>query len=152
MQPEIVQRDAFQVVGMRYAGKNENNEIPALWGQFFHRAEEIRNVTAHEAYGVCQMVPDLEPGAFEYVAGLPVTSVDGVPEGMVAREIPAQTYAAFMVPCLADIMKTHDHINREWFPTSGYEHACGPDFELYPAEFMPGANETFYIYIPVKKA
>jgi hypothetical protein len=30
MKPKIVSRAAFTVVGMKYHGKNENNEIPQL--------------------------------------------------------------------------------------------------------------------------
>ena len=34
MEPKLVHLPAFTVVGMKYRGKNEQNEIPQMWGRF----------------------------------------------------------------------------------------------------------------------
>ena len=50
MEPKIITKPAFTMVGLPYFGKNENQEIHQLWGQFNRRMEQlgsIKNDTAH---------------------------------------------------------------------------------------------------------
>lgn len=153
MEPKFVNRPAFSVVGMRYFGKNQNQEISHLWEQANPRFGEIRNLAPKaEAYGICMNVPGAQPGEFEYVAGLEVTKVDDMPEGMVAREVPASKYAMFThVGSLAELKATYDYIYQTWLPQSGYELTGGADFELYNEDFKDFAPDSrFYIYVPIK--
>jgi predicted transcriptional regulator YdeE/DNA-binding transcriptional MerR regulator len=149
MEPKIVTKPAFTVVGMLYHGRNENNEIAQMWGEFVPRMGEIKHATgAHETFGVCR---DLEPeGLFEYVAGLPVTQAEDVPQGMVSWEVPEQKYAVF--PCtLPTIGEAYAYANKTWLPGSGYERGDGPDFEHYDESFNPDEDGShFHIYVPIK--
>jgi len=149
MEPKIVTKPAFTVVGMLYRGRNENNEIAQMWGEFVPRMGEIKHATgAHESYGVCR---DLEPeGLFEYVAGLPVTQAEDVPQDMVSWEVPEQKYAVF--PCtLPTIGEAYAYAFKTWLPGSGYERGDGPDFELYDESFNPDEEGShFHIYVPIK--
>lgn len=149
MEPKILTKPAFTVVGMLYHGKNENNEIAQMWGEFVPRIGEIKHGVGPEvAYGVCR---DLEPeGAFEYVAGVEVDNTEDIPEGMVSWEVPEQKYAVF--PCtLKTIGEAYQHAFRTWLPGSGYQHADGPDFEYYDETFDPGVEGSeLYIYIPIE--
>ena len=149
MEPKIVSKSAFTVVGMKYRGKNENNEIAQMWGVFVPRIREIPHITDQDTcYGICH---DLEENdVFEYVAGIAVTSVENVPEGMVSWEVPAQKYAVF--PCtLPTIHEAYHYAFETWLPQSGYRRAEGPDFELYDATFEPDVEDSqLYIYIPIK--
>jgi predicted transcriptional regulator YdeE len=43
-EPKIVSKPAFTIVGLKYRGKNEGNEIPALWQTFMARAQPDQNV------------------------------------------------------------------------------------------------------------
>jgi len=53
MEPKIKNLSAFRVVGMQYRGKNEQSEIPQLWGEFAARVAEVQNrVETHATYGV----------------------------------------------------------------------------------------------------
>ena len=151
MEPKIVSKPAFTVVGMRYYGKNEQGEIPALWGGELHRRwHELRDRASGDAYGVCYGAPN-EQGEFEYIAGVDVTSTDRMPEGMVQRTVPAGTYAVF--PCtLTTIHETYDYAANTWLPSSGYKWAQAPDFERYDETFDPADPESLLtIYIPVVK-
>ena len=79
MEPKIVKRAAFTVVGMKYHGKNENNDIPQMWGQFGSRVPEIKHrVDPHVAYGVCDNF-DESSGEFDYIAGFEVDSTADIP-------------------------------------------------------------------------
>lgn len=152
MQPMLVTKPAFTVVGFKYHGKNEHNEIKGLWDEFNARMEAL--LAAAEigpaAYGVCgNSEPD---GSFDYVAGLEVKALRELPEGMTQWDVPEQTYVVF--PCkLATIGAAYRYAFEEWLPTSGYRRADGPDFEYYDESFdVEHAEESqLYVYIPVVK-
>ncbi len=153
MQPMIITKPAFTVVGLKYRGKNENQEISAMWGVANTRAEEIVAAAEGlgEAYGICR---DMEAdGVFEYLAGLEVKTIREIPEGMERWDVPEQTYAVF--PCrLATIGEAYRYAFQEWLPSSGYKRGDGPDFEYYDETFEPdnAENSQLYVYIPVVKA
>jgi len=148
MEPKIVTKPAFTVVGMLYHGKNENNEIAQVWSEFIPRVKEIEHMGLQNSYGVCGQ-PE-ENGAFKYVAGFEVDSVAGIPEGMISWDVPAQKYAVF--PCtLSTIHEAYQHAFKTWLPQSDYQAGDGPDFEMYDESFDPQVEgSVLYIYIPIK--
>jgi predicted transcriptional regulator YdeE len=130
MEPKIVTRPAFTVVGMKYHGKNKNNEIPQMWQAFLPRKGGIEHMVAPQiAYGLCDAF-DEEDGEFDYVAGFEVDSATGVPEGMVSWEVPESRYAVFTCT-MATIREAYNYAFETWLPQSGYQRADSPDFELY---------------------
>ncbi len=145
MEPQIVTKPAFNVVGALYTGKNENNEISTVWDHFLPRLDDIKD-KAGDAYGICSDVaPD---GSFQYLAGIEVSQIDDQPEDMNHWVVPEQTYAAF--PCsLQNIRKTFQHAYQNWLPQSDYKRGDGPDFELYPQDFNPESGTGMYVYIPI---
>ena len=42
MEHKLVKKTAFKIVGLKYHGKNENNEIMQLWMQFGPRIGEVK--------------------------------------------------------------------------------------------------------------
>ncbi|MFW5713879.1 MAG: GyrI-like domain-containing protein [Brevefilum sp.] len=156
MEPKIITKPGFTVVGLRYFGKNESNEIPELWTKFNQRMKQLgrlKNETGEAAIGLC-ITPDEEPleGAFEYVAGLPVTEVEDVPQDFVVRHVPDHKYAVFAHKGdMAGLKKTYEYIYETWLPQSNYELAQKMDFEYYNEDFKDFAPDSvFYIYIPIK--
>jgi AraC family transcriptional regulator len=150
MQPDIVNRPAFTVVGMKYHGNNQHNEIPQLWGTFGPHMHEIKHLVHPEVfYGVMGNYIEAT-GEFDYVAAREVESATEIAKGMTVVNIPAQTYAVF--PCtLRTIQKTFEMIDSSWLPTSGYHRVDGPEFELYDESFEAGNdNSPMFIYIPVE--
>ena len=149
MEPQIVDKPAFIVVGMKYRGKNEHDEIQQLWGQFVARIGEIQHRDpGGPTYGVMSDF-DEATGEFDYVAALPVHSADDLPAGMVSVELPAARYAVFdcTLPALS---ATYKQIHR-WLPQSEFEHAGTPEYEYYGPDFNPqDDNSLMSVYIPVK--
>ncbi len=157
MEPRIITKPGFTVVGLRYYGKNENQEIAAMWERFNERMESLGGLpheTGEAAIGLC-LSPEEDPmgGAFEYIAGLPVSEVDDIPEGFVAREVQEHTYAVFAHKGdLPSLTKTYEYIYESWLAQSGYELADNFDFEYYDDDFKDFAPDSvFYIYIPIQK-
>ena len=148
MQATFTTKPAFTVVGIKYHGKNQNNEIPQLWTDLGPRMASIPNPIAGAAYGVCGNME--ANGEFDYVAGFEVESTADVPEGMVHWSVLEQRYAVFTctLPTLHEALQ---HIYHAWLPESGYQHANGPEFELYNESFDPqDPSSEMYVYIPVK--
>ena len=153
MEPKLVSKPAFMVVGMKYVGKNEHQEISQMWGRFNPRVKEIKDIVWGNAYGVCSMPEGLEDGAFEYVAGFEVTRIEDLPKEMMGLMIPQQTYAVFEHRgSLESLRNTYEYIHQVWLSQSGYHLANGPELEVYDNKFKNfSPDSVFYIYIPVEK-
>ena len=154
MEPKIVTKPAFHVVGMQYVGKNENNEIPEMWGEFVPRIDEPERIKPQVSYGLCDSsIEGLEDGVFEYVAGVEVSGPDVVvPEGMVLRSVPERKYAVFTHYGTLDTLgETYQNIYNTWLPQSGLEVGNEFDMEVYDEDFIPDSPDSkLYIYVAVK--
>lgn len=157
MEPRIVAKPAFIVVGLPFTGfptsapfegGNENNEIGKVWDEFNRRYAEIKHICG-PAYGLCFGMPNAqEPW---YIAGAEVADVADLPAGMMSMAVPAQKYAVF--PCtLGTLGATYRYITEEWQPRAGFEHAPAPDFELYDQEFDPNDPQhgKLSVYWPIR--
>ena len=151
MQPQIINKPAFTVAGMRIQAKVMSPEIPQLWQQFGPRIDEIQAVAEpHVSYGLMDNM-DLERNQLDYMAGVSVTEAAALPSGMTTWEVPANTYAVFETP-ISTIGDTFGYIYNTWLPTAGYRQLAAPYFERYGETFDPGdPNSKLEIYIPVEK-
>lgn len=149
MEPKIVTKPAFTVVGMKYRGENKNNEIAQMWQEFIPRIKEIKHMIKNDlSYGVCSDLEETE--VFEYVAGMEVERAADIPEGMVSWTVPEQKYAVFACT-LPTLHAAYEHAFQTWLPQSGYVRGDSFDFELYDEEFDPAVEDSqMYIYIPIK--
>jgi len=150
MEPKIVSRKAFTVVGIKYRGKNENNEIPQMWQELGPRVEEIKDMVGPQvAYGISANM-DMATGEFDYIAGFEVSGAEAVPEGMVSFEVPGGKYAVFTTT-LPKIGETFHNAYETWLPQAGYAPTASPELELYDERFDPqDPSSTFELYIPIK--
>ncbi len=172
MELETKNLPGFKVVGLLYTGKNENQEISALWGQFNERGEELCPRDTQVCYGICR-VPGQEalskgdhsplgmeqqnmtdiPVDFEYVAGVQYKEGQPLPKGTVIREVPECTVAVFKHVGAADTLhQTYHNIYSSWLPASAYQPLePGFDMEVYTDEFTFFAPDSvMYIYVPIK--
>jgi len=151
MEPNIVTRGEFKVVGLRYEGKNQSGEIRQMWGEFMPRAAEIEHCVDPDVfYGVCSDAKDT--GEFAYTAGREVSSLSDIPDGMVALTVPAAKYAVFTHKGkLETLAQTYELIYKTWLPESGYEATGELDFECYDERFNYGAEDSILdIYVAIK--
>jgi AraC family transcriptional regulator len=150
MEINVVERSAFTVAGLKYTGKNEHNEIPQLWQELGPRFGEIKNMVVRPAaYGVSANM-DMETGVFDYYAGFEVSSSEGLPQGMVAFEVPDGKYAVFTTT-LPQIHETYQKIFGTWLPEAGLQATGAPDFELYDEMFnAQDPSSMLYLYIPIE--
>ena len=156
MEPKFVETKEIRVIGMMANFNDETKkDIPDLWNVFAPRMGEIKARIEGATYGVC-FPTALDEENFDYMAAVPVDSFDAVPDGMVARTIPAHRFAVFTHKTgddtlHNDLQKSVHYIWGTWLPNSGLEHARVPDFELYDERMDPMAGKgEFDLYIPVK--
>lgn len=154
MKPEIIFKEEFYVVGLRYFGSNQNGEIPELWDEFNKRYDEIENKVSGGCIGLCEHVENFDPDSskFEYVCCCEVSKTTVIPDGMVLRKVPAQKYARFVHKGPVDSLgETYDKIFGEYLPDHDLHTAVAADFEYYGDEFEFGSeNSIMYVYIPIK--
>jgi AraC family transcriptional regulator len=147
MEPRFVEKPAFTIAGLRYRGRDQNEEIRHMWEGLIPRAGEIPHI-AGPAYGYSAMLEGAAEGEFEYIAGFEVGRVDdNLPAGMVSLSLPAHRYAVFSTT-LATMMADMHRIYEEWLPAAGYTPAENWMFEYYPADFA-GPESPFDVYVPV---
>ncbi len=154
MKPEIIFKEEFYVVGLRYFGNNQNGEIPELWDEFNKRYDEIENKVSGGCIGLCEHVENFDPDSskFEYVCCCEVSKTTAIPDGMVLRKVPAQKFARFVHKGPVDSLgETYDKIFGEYLPGHNLHTAVAADFEYYGDEFESGSeNSIMYVYIPIK--
>jgi AraC family transcriptional regulator len=157
IQPRFVSKAAFTVLGMTCRTTMQNNVIPQLWGDFNKRCKELKHtVQPDTCLGICMSEPNVEMTEntpFIYLAGMEVSKVESIPEGMTVKEIPAADYAVFEHHgSLETLHATYDALYSGWFSASEYTQHGDYDFELYDERFEFGSPESIMeIWVPIKK-
>lgn len=116
MKPEIIDLPALKIAGLQYIGKNQNNEIGSLWGQFMPFIDGPYRTDPHTSYGICLAAPKgSEEGAFRYIACVEVATDAAIPKELITEEIPPLRYAVFKhVGDLAKLRETYHNIYSTW--------------------------------------
>jgi AraC family transcriptional regulator len=148
MEPKLVTKDAFKVIGMQVVEKPEKADFPGLWDRFIKRSSEVEGALG-TYYGVCECHGE---AGLCYTAAVDVPSLDKIPADMVGFDVPGGRYAVFTHKgLLSTLGATYNHIYQVWMPTADVDRAERPEFELYDERFDPNSEESeMDIYIPVK--
>jgi AraC family transcriptional regulator len=159
MDYKIIEKPAFSVFGksIRVTTKDGENFkiVPKFWNESDANGltEKLcaRAPGADECFGIC-MDMDYEKEEFTYM--IAIRKPDGVNVSpFEERVIPASTWAVFesIGPLPESVQKVWQGIFSEWFPSTGYEHAAGPELEVYPSGFMTDPQHRCEIWIPIVK-
>ncbi|EEM09021.1 GyrI-like domain-containing protein [Bacillus pseudomycoides] len=154
-QPKIIKKKAFQAIGISATTKNEiemstEGKIPKLWTDYCQGqiTDQIPNKRKQsETLALYSNYESDETGAYTYTIGMPVSSLDTIPENMTSLTIPAQTYAVFTTrkgPVSEVIVETWQDI---WKWSKENKRAFTTDFELYDERAMDPNNVQVDIYI-----
>ncbi|MFN2201069.1 MAG: GyrI-like domain-containing protein [Caldilineaceae bacterium] len=151
MQAKLVEKPAFTIVGMVTRTKPGDPSMMQLWMDFDGQKERVRGQVSRGVFYGASDNYDPQTTEFDYLAGVAVKPGQAAPEGMVAWEIPAQTYAVFETT-LAEIGDTIGYIYGPWMAGSDFQRTHGPDFELYEEDFDgQDPSSKVYVHIPVKE-
>ena len=165
MNYRIVEREKTILVGMECTtslreNKTENT-LPQLWNTFSKRVDKIKNrVNDKEYFGVCGEIREIDPSIrmdddikFNYLAGVEVSSVEELPEGMKVVEMPEEKYIVYTHRGELDKLEaTYKAIYSKWLPNTEFELSKAYDFEFYDERFTGPINpdSELDIYIPIK--
>ena len=159
----IESHPAMKLTGlpMRTGSERERaqSEIPDFWMRMAG-TEALRklqrSIPAGSRIGLAGVCADMEPlsQTFTYLIAIEAPADrSGLPDGCVDVTAEAGTWAIFeavgAVP--TGIQKTFGQIFGEWFVTSGYEHADGPELEVYPPGDTTSDDYRCEVWIPVVK-
>jgi len=159
IEPKIVEKAEFIVMGPAIKCTTEDDEnvkrIPLFWEDAMEKEmlERIPNVVDEQTcYGICL---DFESPNFTYMIAREVDSLEGVPDDMIGRVIPAGTYAVFTAkgPITKAVQDATRYIYSTWLPKSGYEHAMTADLEVYDERRMSDDDRSEVdVCIPIVKS
>ena len=126
--------------------------IPAQWERVGSYGR-ISGAVGPVHYGLCFLMSD----GIDYLSGVEVSGVAGLPSEFGHVSIPAQKYAVFAhYEHVSKLRDTMEAIQRHWFPGSGHEMARpasgAPDFfERYGGGFDPRTGMgDIEVWIPIK--
>jgi AraC family transcriptional regulator len=139
-----------------YSERVNFEEVKKLWRAFRARKSEVKYARSGYEIGIdLNSHPDIEKGrghSFIYIAGVPVSATDQIPEGMVKAQICTSNYARFTHQGpITDLKHSLTYIWGTWVPKRDSFRTDCPDFELFDERFDP-VLETgeFDMYFPVR--
>lgn len=162
MHYRIEEKQAFEMFGISTVINDAGDpfeqpfiEIPAFWTKCVSdgTVDRIRDAAGLGGNGQVHAVLYSHQGEkFSYMIGYFLPQSD-LPGGFEKLHIPTQTYAIFPTGLYpdgqSDIHSLWKRIWGEWFPSSGYEFANGPEFEM---TYDRGNNMyEMEVWIPIVK-
>lgn len=161
--PRIVDLEGpIWIVGMGVdtSLKTVYRDIPALGKQFatYKKTHEIPNKRQPWGFAAVSQGTDQEKGEFTYFMGDRVTTLEHVPAGLTAFEIPAAKYAVFPIRPKNSlgwpvaIASAKRYIYGTWLPNSIYEPAgVIDDFEYHDERSLRKGNLEIDLYVAIKE-
>ncbi|WP_425447333.1 AraC family transcriptional regulator [Dethiothermospora halolimnae] len=156
MDYKIVKKEGFKVVGVsrHYTTKNGENfrEIPKFWCEMHENGivEKLeKEVSDLGILGVCYNYNE-EQEEFDYMIAREGDKIEDLEDYDVV-DVPSCTFAIFesIGPIPEAIQKITKKIYAEWFPATGYEHAKGPELEVYLPGNMDAEDYKCEVWIPI---
>lgn len=151
--PRFEQGKPLLIAGLRES-VNTVSSIPALWQRAL--AYKMPKRVGRVDYGVCFNCLS-GAGSFDYLAGVEVSDVSGLPDELSHLSIPAQRYAVFSHrEHVSKLSNTIGNILSKWLPQSGnqvaHAGADAPDFfERYGEDFDPQTGlGGIEVWLPIK--
>lgn len=145
----IVEKPQFTVVGVSrtFNAETSYQEIPKFWGEMMGNSKLLG------MYGIC-MDLDEDDKNFEYLIADNYIPWEEIPEGCVAKVIPASTWAIF--PCRGPNPQTLQDVNNrmwaQWLPNcKNYRLAANLNVEVYAPPAERPEDTYSEIWLPVEK-
>jgi AraC family transcriptional regulator len=155
--PNIIFSEIKMIVGKRIQTTLMANETAKIWQSFMPFRNTITNKNNELLFSVeiyQDNFLDFTPeSTFEKWAGVEVTKMDCLPEGMETCIIPAGMYAVFNYKGTgADAPETYRYFFETWIPMSNYILDNRPHFEAMGDKYIrnhPESEEE--LWIPIKE-
>jgi predicted transcriptional regulator YdeE len=160
MNPKAVERDPFTVVGIAVRTSNAKEMTPdgvigKQWGRLFQEGlmEKIPNKADQNIVAVYTDYASDHNGEYTFLLGARVTSDANIPEGMVAKKIPAGKFAVFTSekgPAPQVVPATWMKINSLPKSAVGGDRVYRADYEIYDERARDPQNIVVDVYIGIR--
>ncbi len=151
--PRIVKRNELLLVGLATHTANDPLLMIELQNQLDGEEMSIRKRTQSlTRYAISVFPANRSPNGFFHFAGMAVHSFDDIPEPMVAKRIPANSWVEFIHKGrLEDMDMTRDYIFQTWMPKSGIQLSTTMELMTAHTSFPDPDNPSseFNIGIPI---
>lgn len=150
---KIIHKEAIQIIGIELRTSNTPDagpkDIPLHWEKFFSEniLEQIPNKTSNEVMALyCNYEGDYTQ-PYSLIIGCPVSSIDTIPEGLVAKKLPETSYA--LIPAIGEHpKKLIEAWGNIW--QSSLKRTYAGDFELYGEDFAATSPQKVEVYIAIE--
>ncbi|MDQ0417503.1 AraC family transcriptional regulator [Croceifilum oryzae] len=162
MNYRIEEKESFRIIGIQkrvpIVFQGENPEITAMWKslnmEMIHQLMELSDI---EPKGMIQSSTNFsdgrmeEQGELDHYIGVATTG-EGL-EGFDKLEVLASTWAVFETvgPFPQTLQETWGRIYSEWFPSSHYQQAEGPEMLSIKNKDLTSPSVLCEIWIPVSR-
>lgn len=160
MNPKVVERSAFTVIGIAARTSNvremtADGTVGKQWGRLMQEGllAKIPNKADHNIVAVYTDYASDHNGEYTFVLGARVQSDESVPEGMVAKKIPAGKFAVFTSEKGAAakvVPETWMKINSLPHSAVGGDRVYRADYEIYEERASDSANAQVDVYVGIK--
>ncbi len=157
MEPKIVVKKEFTLVGVAGKTSKSNNRIGDIWQRFFTVLPSIpQQLNTKVNFGVGEYINPAEftdDTDFTYFAGVEVEPSIELSTDLVKKTIPERRWAVFTHQGGVDtLLSTYDYIYGPWIVRSNEEILEVDDMEIFDSRFKPEnpSSSEIDIYIPVK--
>ncbi|MCT4543396.1 MAG: AraC family transcriptional regulator [Vallitalea sp.] len=155
MNYRIERKEAFNFCGMTRNISTENGanfiNIPKFWQEVCDegKLDKMMEKGEDDRYiGVCMPMNPQTDNSFDYIIGM--FSNNEIPE-YDNHEVPSADWAVFVVKgSIEELQNTWKRIFSEWFPSTDFQHANLPEFEVYYGD-MQSPDFFTEIWIPITK-
>lgn len=147
--------NGFKVIGITVRTTNKDGQamqdVGKLWGQFFadNVFEKIPNKQSGEILSIYTDYKSDYTEEYTTLIGVPVTTLDEIPEGLTGREFHPEQFQKFTAKgampaavgnCWMDLWQRDKELNRKY----------SYDFEVYSEKSQQGDHSEVDIYIATK--
>jgi AraC family transcriptional regulator len=163
MNYRIEEKEAFSIVGLMkrvpIVFEGVNPGIAAMWQSLNEDTiKKLKNLSNVEPIGLISASTNFsetrmeEKGELDHYIG--VATINECPDDLAHLEVPASTWAVFesVGPFPETLQNIWGRIYSEWFPSSSYEQAEGPEILWNENKDVSSPNFKSEIWIPVKNS
>lgn len=162
MNYRIEEKEAFRIVGISrrvpIVFNGVNPEIAAMWKSLNQETiGKLKKLSNVEPLGLLSASTNFSEGRMEEKGELDhyigVATTGDCPDGLTLLDVPALTWAVFEAvgPFPGTLQDIWGRIYSEWFPSSNYELAKGPEILWNENKDITSKNFKSEIWIPVIK-
>ena len=145
----------FKIIGVSVRTTNRNNQsqqdLGKLWAKFYSENifEKIPNKMSDEIYSIYTDYKSDYTDDYTTIIGVPVVSLDEIPEGLIGREFPVEHFQKFVakgempgavLKIWSEIWQNNKNLNRK------YTY----DFEIYGTKSRNGEHSEVEIFVAME--